>query len=364
MGAVDGYERCAKYICEKLGFRSVEHADTFGYVVTNGALRGEMAPDGLGSVLGMIVYSQLEGCDDTEEECFFDKDLNLWSIRLSDGTTTIGVLETERHEFVDNVVLPRDKKKWKEEEKKWEEDGKKILDQLCEVLDEVGSGSDANTIRALLREDAIYVMAHQLTAGEGDDFDDFTELWLTFLGNPLTGQEHWILSDLLHSLEDACELLGENVGKAIKLRANIKYDDTKTSRSIQCPEESTPPVYSLNRESEFIEWNGLYCRSEPERVIAEALARRGLNFHLNAGGRFVVDGEYKTREPDFVVYLGNGRVAHLEIDGRQYHTSAADDHNRDRMFRKLGVQVERFTASDCLADPDRVVNEFLLVVLQ
>ena len=128
------------------------------------------------------------------------------------------------------------------------------------------------------------------------------------------------------------------------------------------PTALRPPVYSADNTDEFIEWNGLYCRSEPERVIAEAMAKRGLDFHLNAGGRFKVGDEYKTREPDFVVYLGNGRVAHLEIDGRQYHASAADDHNRDRMFRKLGVQVERFPATECMADPDRVVAEFLEVV--
>jgi hypothetical protein len=132
-------------------------------------------------------------------------------------------------------------------------------------------------------------------------------------------------------------------------------------KQLTLPEEmqATPPVYSIGRESEFIEWNGLYCRSAPEETIAKELERRGLDFMLNPGGRFTIGDARKTREPDFLIFLGDGKTAILEVDGEQYHQSAAADHERDRIFRKMGIPVERFTASRCLKDPKGVVDDFL-----
>lgn len=120
-----------------------------------------------------------------------------------------------------------------------------------------------------------------------------------------------------------------------------------------------PPVYSADRVTEFTEWNGLYCRSVPEEVIAKELERRGINFMLNPGGRFTIGDTRKTREPDFLVFLGEGKTAILEVDGEQYHQSAAADHDRDRIFRKMGILVDRFPASRCLKDPKGVVDDFL-----
>lgn len=126
----------------------------------------------------------------------------------------------------------------------------------------------------------------------------------------------------------------------------------------------TPPVYSIDKTDQFIEWNGLYCRSTPEKVIAQELERRKIPFLLNAGGRFNLKNKRVTREPDFLVFIGNGKSAILEVDGEQYHQNAAKDHERDRMFRTLGIQVERFTATQCVEEPSEVVSEFLKLVGQ
>lgn len=122
----------------------------------------------------------------------------------------------------------------------------------------------------------------------------------------------------------------------------------------------TPPVYG--EDSEFTQWNGLYFRSKPELSIAKELENRGISFLANAGGRFTLNGGRVTREPDFFVFI-NGVVAILEVDGAWFHPSAAKDHERDRIFQKLGIQVRRFPAEDCTKRPHWVVEEFLSSVL-
>jgi hypothetical protein len=125
---------------------------------------------------------------------------------------------------------------------------------------------------------------------------------------------------------------------------------------------SSPPVYSINKQDQFIEWNGLYCRSTPENVIAQELENRKIPFLLNAGGRFNLKNKRVTREPDFLVFVGNGKSAILEVDGEQYHQNPAKDRERDLMFRTLGIKVERFTAKQCMEEPSEVVSEFLKLV--
>lgn len=70
------------------------------------------------------------------------------------------------------------------------------------------------------------------------------------------------------------------------------------------------------------------------------------------------------READFLV-CADGRWEILEAVGDPFHppSRAADDYERDRLFRAHGVRVvEHFHADRCYNEPDAVVREFLTVL--
>jgi len=106
-------------------------------------------------------------------------------------------------------------------------------------------------------------------------------------------------------------------------------------------------------------WNGLNLRSIAEQKIAEELEKRHILFFVNARCR-ISDRRniVETKEADFIIfYKKQARI--LEVDGREYHQSAATDHQRDRLFERHGIRCTRFTANECLNDPQNVVDEFL-----
>jgi hypothetical protein len=109
------------------------------------------------------------------------------------------------------------------------------------------------------------------------------------------------------------------------------------------------------------EWHGMMFRSKSELAIAQALERINVAFFPNARGRLGQTADARqAREPDFLVVY-RGKVGVLEVDGGDYHRGlAADDHERDRLFRHHGIAVvERFPAHRCFNFPDDVVGEFL-----
>lgn len=113
-----------------------------------------------------------------------------------------------------------------------------------------------------------------------------------------------------------------------------------------------------------IVWNNLRFRSKTERVIAEELDKRGILFFPNCMARLGQVSARVNREPDFLV-CHKGKWGILEIDGQQFHTSAAKDHDRDRLFRQYGIKtIERYEASRCYNTPSKVVDEFLSLLAQ
>jgi hypothetical protein len=113
-------------------------------------------------------------------------------------------------------------------------------------------------------------------------------------------------------------------------------------------------------------WNNLRFRSRTEVKVAEALERAGVMFLPNCLARVGSPRGRVTREPDFLVCQG-GRWGILEVDGADFHPPqrAAQEHERDRLFRAHGVRVvERFAADRCYSDPDGVVREFLTFLAQ
>jgi uncharacterized protein YjbI with pentapeptide repeats len=112
------------------------------------------------------------------------------------------------------------------------------------------------------------------------------------------------------------------------------------------------------------QWNGFNFRSRTEIKIAEALDRAGVLFYPNSKARLSKAEGRVNRESDFLVFHA-GKFGILEVDGRPYHQTAADDHERDRLFKRHGIRViERFDATRCWNDPDRVVQEFLEILAQ
>lgn len=104
-------------------------------------------------------------------------------------------------------------------------------------------------------------------------------------------------------------------------------------------------------------WEYLFFRSTYEIAIAKALSEHNLLFLPNCMARF--PQEAQNREADFLVCC-DGKWGIIEVDGETYHTNAARDHDRDRLFQSHGIRVvQRYTAKRCIENPRSVVQEFL-----
>lgn len=110
------------------------------------------------------------------------------------------------------------------------------------------------------------------------------------------------------------------------------------------------------------EWNDLRFRSKSEIKIAQALDKTGVLFFPNCMARLGSISGRENREADFLI-CDEGKWGILEVDGEIFHSTAAKDHGRDRLFRSYGVRViERFTADQCYNNPDAVVRQFLTIL--
>ncbi|NJL99426.1 MAG: DUF559 domain-containing protein [Synechococcaceae cyanobacterium SM2_3_2] len=121
----------------------------------------------------------------------------------------------------------------------------------------------------------------------------------------------------------------------------------------QLPVLATPPRRATGQTQP-----GSY-RSEAEATLGDVLEARGILFYANSRCRIRNRaGITLTQEPDFLVIVG-GKARILEVDGREYHQDAGKDHQRDRLFDRYGLRCSRFSAKECLQDPEAVVDEFM-----
>lgn len=105
--------------------------------------------------------------------------------------------------------------------------------------------------------------------------------------------------------------------------------------------------------------NGLTSLSKPEVLICKALEIKKVLFFHNAPSRICNrSGNFETKIVDFLVFY-KGKCRILEVDGKQHNQSREEDYKRDRLFDREGLKTSRFTASECLNNPDAVVDEFL-----
>lgn len=111
-------------------------------------------------------------------------------------------------------------------------------------------------------------------------------------------------------------------------------------------------------------YEGLRFRSESEVRIAQALDRAGAMYLPNCKARVGSRERRRNSEADFLI-CAHGRWGIIEVDGGQWHPPqrAAQDHERDRPFKRHGVAVvERFDAGECFERPDAVVAQFLALL--
>lgn len=111
-------------------------------------------------------------------------------------------------------------------------------------------------------------------------------------------------------------------------------------------------------------WKNLRFRSQSEIRIAQAFDSEGVLFLPNCTGRIGEIKGRKNREADFLV-CDTGKWGILEVDGEPFHppSRTAQDHERDRLFRKHGIRVvEHFGATRCYNEPHVVVREFLQIL--
>ena len=186
------------------------------------------------------------------------------------------------------------------------------------------------------------------------------------------------------------QLSGANLSKADLSNANLASADLTDTDLSEAKLEGTILAYqkiveNLQRENhnligkiEFLQtklssnqginacytWAGFRFRSENEIKIAQALDGAGVLFYPNCKARLTTSKGKVNKETDFLVFH-SGKWGILESDGRQWHQIAADDHERDRLFKRCGIRViERFTATQCRNEPDKVVQEFLDILSQ
>jgi hypothetical protein len=105
--------------------------------------------------------------------------------------------------------------------------------------------------------------------------------------------------------------------------------------------------------------DGLTSLSPAEVLICKALEVKKVLFFHNAPARILnQSGHLETKIVDFLVF-NKGKYRILEVDGKQHNESRHEDYKRDRMFDREGLKTTRFTASECLNNPNAVVQEFL-----
>ncbi|MGB5962619.1 MAG: pentapeptide repeat-containing protein [Coleofasciculaceae cyanobacterium] len=145
------------------------------------------------------------------------------------------------------------------------------------------------------------------------------------------------------------------------LTEKVKLLEEKLAKQKQTQDLNTASNQGINGR---YKWNNFYFRSKTEMKIAEALDRTGVLFYPNSKARLNKAELRVNKESDFLVFY-KGKFGILEVDGRDYHQIAADDHERDRLFKRHGIRViERFDATRCWSAPEQVVEEFLEILSQ
>jgi hypothetical protein len=139
--------------------------------------------------------------------------------------------------------------------------------------------------------------------------------------------------------------------------------ETKPDDKTELREEITNQENQYDAEEQSYDWNGWHFRSEEEVEIAEALDRAGVLFIPKSRIRMTTSEGKQNQQPDFLIFY-QGKWGVLQV----WH----EDEEKDResaiaelqIFQSHGIQtVQHYYASRCQIEPDRVVQEFLEILI-
>jgi uncharacterized protein YjbI with pentapeptide repeats len=171
------------------------------------------------------------------------------------------------------------------------------------------------------------------------------------------------ISDTIFGNQKGFESLQQNNQELEEVQQSLEaltQENIELTRQIKFLQSRLQEQSRRQRFNQIHQWNYFYFRSPAEVEIAKALDRAGVLFYPNNKCRLAADQVNK--ESDFLVFHA-GKFGILEVDGRTYHKIAADDHERDRLFKRYGIRViERFDANRCSNEPDEVVRQFLEIL--
>lgn len=140
---------------------------------------------------------------------------------------------------------------------------------------------------------------------------------------------------------------------ASDLVTDTALSDGMSTRSLAAQAQLDAGVAGVVELRRQVREGAMGVRSEPERMVARALARRGWRLRSNSSVRgWVCD------------FVDDASATVIEIDGREVH-SLPDVFRRDRPRQNDLLRthhVLRFAAVDALADPDGVAEQIITVL--
>ncbi|GAB4280932.1 MAG: hypothetical protein Fur0025_09320 [Oscillatoriaceae cyanobacterium] len=140
-----------------------------------------------------------------------------------------------------------------------------------------------------------------------------------------------------------------------KLDDNIEVEGEEIKGEEAVNESANSPSATLTHG-----WNGWQFRSAAEVKIAEALDRAGVLFFPKATARLTTSEGRQNHEPHFLVCC-QGKLGILAVD-----VAAADlGRANDVIWQSQGIRIiQHYEVTECDAEPDRVVLEFLQLLSQ
>lgn len=151
---------------------------------------------------------------------------------------------------------------------------------------------------------------------------------------------------------DSCQ---SDLYKDKKLDDNIELEAEEIKGEEAVNESANSPSATLTHR-----WNGWQFRSAAEVKIAEALDRAGVLFFPKATARLTTSEGRQNHEPHFLVCC-QGKLGILAVDVE----AAALGRATDVIWQSQGIRtIQHYEVTECDAEPDRVVLEFLQLLNQ
>lgn len=136
---------------------------------------------------------------------------------------------------------------------------------------------------------------------------------------------------------------------------NIELEAEEVKGEKGANESANSPSATLSHS-----WNGWQFRSAAEVKIAEALDRAGVLFFPKATARLTTSEGRQNHEPHFLVCC-QGKLGILAVDVAAAELGRAND----VIWQSQGIRIiQYYEVTECDAEPDRVVLEFLQLLSQ